>query len=98
MRTVTDVKRIAHELPKLNCLRKLEKDYGALTELAECVTMRRFEREQYVFKEGEVGTAFFILYQGAVMITANSAERKAEVLLKRLNKVGGHMAGRALVG
>ena len=41
----------------------------------------------YVFKTGEIGTAFFILYEGSVLITATSAERHAEILLKRLNKV-----------
>jgi hypothetical protein len=40
-RSETDFSRIAHELPKLNCLRPLEKDYNALLAIAQAITLKR---------------------------------------------------------
>lgn len=80
-----DVKRISTELAKVACLHSLAKDHTALNVIAGSITLRRHDRDTYVFKTGDVGTAFFILYEGSIMITASSVDR--EILLKRLNRV-----------
>ena len=41
MRSGTDLQRIARELKKMFCLKKLNTDYNALLSLASIITLRR---------------------------------------------------------
>jgi CRP-like cAMP-binding protein len=63
---------------------------GIMMGITKVLRLCRFAKDKYVFKEGEVGTEFFILYEGSIMITVRNQERRAEVLLKRLNQVMMH--------
>ncbi|XP_056424916.1 cGMP-dependent protein kinase 2 isoform X3 [Hyla sarda] len=75
-------------------LKKLPED--KLMKIADCLELERYEKGDYIIREGEEGSTFFIIAKGKVKVTQSTESSAEPQLIKTLEK-GEYFGEKALI-
>ncbi|XP_069598924.1 cGMP-dependent protein kinase 2 [Ranitomeya imitator] len=75
-------------------LKKLPED--KLVKIADCLELERYENGEYIIREGEEGSTFFIIAKGQVKVTQSTEGFNEPQLIKTLQK-GEYFGEKALI-
>ncbi|XP_068089751.1 cGMP-dependent protein kinase 2 isoform X2 [Hyperolius riggenbachi] len=75
-------------------LKKLPED--KLMKIADCLELEHYENEEYIIREGEEGSTFFIIAKGKVKVTQTTEGCEKPQLIKTLKK-GDYFGEKALI-
>jgi len=68
-RTTLEARKIAHTILHFDFFAPLAEDIEALVHLCKRISIKRLPKEEYLFREGDPGDFFYVLYEGAMSIT-----------------------------
>ncbi|XP_053319211.1 cGMP-dependent protein kinase 2 [Spea bombifrons] len=96
MRKTTQTRHEEHRnfLKSVSLLKKLPED--KLMKVADCLEVEYYEKGDYIIREGEEGSTFFIIANGKVMVTQSTEGYHEPRLIKTLEK-GDYFGEKALI-
>ena len=68
-RTTLECRKIANTIGQFNFFGLFSDDMETLIHLAKKIMMREIDKNQYLFRQGDAGDVFYVLYEGAITIT-----------------------------
>ncbi len=91
MRSKLEKRKIAETISHFDFFKMLADDHKALEDLCGKISLKTFKPNEYIFKQGDQGDVFYVLYEGAVSITTFVSspirgEKDIEKVLKLLHK------------
>ncbi|NXJ99384.1 KGP2 kinase, partial [Corythaixoides concolor] len=81
-------------LRSVSLLKNLPED--KLTKIMDCLEVEYYDKGDYVIREGEEGSTFFIIAKGKVIVTQSTADHSQPQLIKNLHK-GDYFGEKALI-
>ena len=90
-RTTLEARKIANTIKEFPFFQMLADDMNALVHLCKRITIQTIEKGQYLFRKGDLGDVFYVLYEGGIAITIFTPNvvkgaPDVEKLLKLLHK------------
>ncbi|GMH50585.1 hypothetical protein TL16_g00812 [Triparma laevis f. inornata] len=90
-RTTLEARKIANTIKEFKFFQMLADDMEALVHLCKKMTVHEIQKGEYLFRKGDLGDVFYVLYEGAIAITIFTPNvvkgaPDVEKLLKLLHK------------
>uniref|UniRef100_A0A3B4ANG5 cGMP-dependent protein kinase n=1 Tax=Periophthalmus magnuspinnatus TaxID=409849 RepID=A0A3B4ANG5_9GOBI len=96
MRRTAETRQEEHRdfLRSVSILRDLPEE--KLSKMVDCLDVEYYDRGEYIIREGEEGSTFYIIAQGKVAVTQSTEGRRSPVLINTLQK-GDYFGEKALI-
>ena len=90
-RLTVEAKKVARAISHFKFFQLLAEDIDSLVHLCRRLTLKKIRKNEYLFREGDPGDFFYVLYEGGISITrfvqvGNRNAAKNEKILKLLHK------------
>ena len=79
-RTIEDCEVLQRATASVKFLKSMENEPAQVLDLCRAMTSRRLNKGEVVFKEGEVGATFYIIYSGSFKVLVNDYSKGTEVI------------------
>ncbi|XP_055016077.1 cGMP-dependent protein kinase 2-like [Boleophthalmus pectinirostris] len=96
MRRTAETRRQQHRdfLRSVSVLRNLPEE--KLSKMVDCLDVEYYNQEEYIIREGEEGSTFYIISQGQVAVTQSTEGGRSPLLINTLHK-GDYFGEKALI-